>query len=509
MTNSIFNPQNYFFNLYALPHFLVGVLISMEGIFIFTQSRKSIVHTAYLITTVTAGMWLTGVGFICFSSNEVTAFIWSRYYTWFGIIFITPAVYLFSATWDDALLRKKAKIIYFNYFTASVFYVICISSTYLIQGVWHYPQGFFPKAGLLEGPFIIWFYTLMILSFRNFIRNYRKEKVPIKKKNTKLMIIAFAIAFFGSVEYLPNYGIHIFPFAPLPVFLFVSIMGYCVIRHHLFDLEAIAQAFQKEKLATIGLLASSINHEIRNPLYAARSLLSNYIEMTQEGVQLKDPLQVSEKALKQIDHALDVITKLNRFARPSEEGQETRTNIQEALQNVLDLVSYGFSLEKIKIYNQIPDHFPLIQADQRQLEEILFNLIVNACHAMEQGGELTITASCHSEQSKPLSSPNVLIGDQDSRLKRAGMTAPSGLRMTKTGSQTTDKVKIIITDTGTGIPQDQMKHIFEPFHTTKGDKGTGLGLYITKQLVERNGGKITVQSKERKGTAFLLEFKAV
>ena len=225
--------------MYALPHFLVGVLISIEGIFVFTQSKKSILHTAYLITTVTAGIWLTGVGLICFSANEQTAFVWSRYYSWFGIIFVTPAVYLFSATWDDPSLRKKTKIIYFSYFTALVFYMICISSTYLIQGVWHYPKGFFPKAGILEGPFIVWFYTLMALSFGNFVQSYRKEKILIRKKNTKLMIVAFAIAFFGSVEYLSNYGIHVFPVAPLPVFLFISIMGYCVIRYKLMDIETV------------------------------------------------------------------------------------------------------------------------------------------------------------------------------------------------------------------------------------------------------------------------------
>lgn len=71
MTNSIFDLQNYLFNGYAVPHFLVGVLISIEGVFIFTQSKKSIIHTAYLVTTLTAGIWLTGVGFVCSSSNEV------------------------------------------------------------------------------------------------------------------------------------------------------------------------------------------------------------------------------------------------------------------------------------------------------------------------------------------------------------------------------------------------------------------------------------------------------
>ena len=80
--------------------------------------------------------------------------------------------------------------------------------------------------------------------------------------------------------------------------------------------------------------------------------------------------------------------------------------------------------------------------------------------------------------------------------------------LTIRGLWSMDKVQIEIKDSGSGISPDHLKHLFEPFHTTKGDQGTGLGLYITKQLVERNGGRISVQSKEGEGTSFALEFKA-
>jgi len=171
MMNSIFDLQNYFLNLYALPHFLVGILIALEGIFVFAQSKKSVVHAAYLLVALTAGIWLTGVGFIYSSANEAVAFAWSRY-SWFGIVFVSAGIYHFSVAWNNPSLGKQSKIIYLSYFTAFVFFVICISSSYLIQGVWHYRVGFYPKAGPLEGVFIVWFYTFMILSFGNFIQCY-------------------------------------------------------------------------------------------------------------------------------------------------------------------------------------------------------------------------------------------------------------------------------------------------------------------------------------------------
>ncbi len=239
MTNSIFNLQNYFWNVYAMPHFIVGILIALEGIFVFSQGKKAVSHMAYTITTVTAGIWLTGVGIVCSMSHEALAVAVSRYYTWLGIIFITPAVYFFSTTWNADLLRKKRRWVYFNYFSAVGFYLLCVSSSYLVQGVYAYPTGFFPKAGFLEPVFILWFYTVLAFAFANFVRIYRQEKEAIARKNVKLVFAAFVISSLGSVEYLPNYGINIFPVAFLPLFIFTTLVGYCVIRYRLMDIETV------------------------------------------------------------------------------------------------------------------------------------------------------------------------------------------------------------------------------------------------------------------------------
>lgn len=239
MTNSIFDLQNYFWNVYAMPHFIVGVLISLEGIFVFFQGKKAITHLAYLITTVTAGIWLTGVGIACSMSNEVTSLAFYRNYSFFGIIFVTPAVYFFSTTWNADILKAKKNRIYFNYFTAAVFYLICVTTPWIVQGLYPYPTGYFPKAGFLETVFIIWFCTVMAFAFTNFIRAHQKAETPIIKKNIRLMFIAFMTAFIGSVEFLPNYGIHIFPVAFLPLFLFTTIVGYCVVRYKAMDIETV------------------------------------------------------------------------------------------------------------------------------------------------------------------------------------------------------------------------------------------------------------------------------
>ena len=249
----IFSPDNYFLNPYAIGYFLVGLIVAWEGFFVFFQDRKSLINLSYMLCDITAGIWLTGVGMIYISKTAGLSLFWARYYSFLGIIFVTPSVYFFSLWWRKVSglnhvlgenmhskgLSKEAKKVVFNFFCAGLLYLFCISSDSFIQGMWEYPWGFYPKAGSLYFIFVIWFYWIMAISIKNFFYVYRREKVPVKKKQTKLILLAFAIAFIGSVEFLPNYGFALYLFAFLPVLIFLSMIGYCVIRYKLMDIETV------------------------------------------------------------------------------------------------------------------------------------------------------------------------------------------------------------------------------------------------------------------------------
>ena len=359
--------------------------------------------------------------------------------------------------------KEPLKYFYSTNYAISALLLLLSPTPLFIKGV-HPIMGF--KYFTIAGPFYhiytMSFFTYVPYAFYYLMSAYRSSKGYIREQ-LKFFIIGTIIGFSsGGTAFFPVYHIPFiflgFSLMPLyPIF-----MGIALIRYGLFDVQQIADAFQREKLTTLGLLTASINHEIRNPLYAAQSVLQNF----KEGIK-KSPEEVTDKVLSQINRALDVINKLNRFAKPNQNTITSQASISEAIQSVLDLISYEFELGKIKINNQIQKGPPNIRADQRQLEEILFNLIVNACHAMPNGGELVIASEAKQSHT----------------------------------------FQITIQDTGTGISPEQAKHLFEPFYTTKGEKGTGLGLYVTKQLVERNGGKISVSSKPNQGTLFTLEFK--
>jgi len=237
MTNSIFDLNNYFFNAHSIPWFVSGVLIIAEAIFIFLQNRKSLLNIAFSICAFSAGIWLTGIGLVYCCLYEPIAFAWYHFYTLIGISFITPAVYMFSTIWEGRQLKKKVKFIYLNFGVAFIFSTLSIFSVHLIRGSWSYPWGFYPKAGVVEGPLIIWFYILAFLSFRNLIRSYKSEKMPIRKKQAKLIIIAFIFGFIGSVDFLPKYGVQFYAVGAIFVIMFSTLIAYAIVHYKLMEIE--------------------------------------------------------------------------------------------------------------------------------------------------------------------------------------------------------------------------------------------------------------------------------
>jgi len=244
MINLVLNINNYFFNLYSIPYMVVGILTFSEGIFIFIQNRKSLINFSYAVSCVAVMLWLIGLAAMYCSLNESVSLFWARYICHLGIIFITPTIYFFSVVWQKPLLssvdvKRKFLSVIFNFFFGFLLYLFCISSRLVIEGLWKYDWGFYPKAGMAHFLLIIWFLLLMALSIKNFSYVYRVEMIPIKKKQAKLIIIAFSIAFIGSLEFLPNYGIPLYLFAFIPVLTCITIVGYSIVRYKLMDIETV------------------------------------------------------------------------------------------------------------------------------------------------------------------------------------------------------------------------------------------------------------------------------
>jgi signal transduction histidine kinase len=240
--------------------------------------------------------------------------------------------------------------------------------------------------------------------------------------------------------------------------------------------EAQAQAAQREKMAVIGTLSAGINHEICNPLGIARGQCEMFLLNLKEGIYkdktpeelLEKARDIMEKVINETDRATVITRKLSSFAKPSSGIMSDDVNVEKELNEVISLVEHDLKLDNITVTKEISEGLPLIVADRKQLQEILFNIIRNAAQAIKDRGRILIRAT-----------------------------------------SSNDKVYIDIEDTGSGMSKSHLAQIFNPFFTTKEPgKGTGLGLFIVKQIVERNRGRIAVKSDPGKGTTFYLRFDA-
>ncbi len=238
------------------------------------------------------------------------------------------------------------------------------------------------------------------------------------------------------------------------------------------------EAAQREKMAVIGTLAAGINHEIGNPLNIINTKMQIYQMSLQRGLyKNKKPEDIIEESneimctcLKQTARISDITKKLSSFAKPSKEFKPEPTDVEEQVDEMLSIIGHELELERIAIKKDIQKPLPRILADKRQVQQVFFNIIRNAAQAIKEKGTIIIKAYSDSEKAGKI-------------------------------------VKIKISDTGHGIPEDKIDKIFDPFFTTKEpNQGTGLGLAIVRQLIWRNKGDIKVASKSGAGTTFTITF---
>jgi len=219
------------------------------------------------------------------------------------------------------------------------------------------------------------------------------------------------------------------------------------------------QLIQSEKLAALGQLSASLAHEINNPL----GVIKNYLLILSESVDENGPNWRNLKMIREeVDRIARIVKSLLDFSRP-EKNKMTLVNLSSTLKQTISLMDKEFLSKSIKIREELPENLSPVIGSEDQLKQVFLNLLVNSKHFMPQGGEIIISAR-NTEQS----------------------------------------VEIEFSDTGCGIPEENIPRIFEPFFTTKQEgKGTGLGLWICYGIMQRHGG--TIQAKRKKeGTTFLL-----
>ncbi len=220
------------------------------------------------------------------------------------------------------------------------------------------------------------------------------------------------------------------------------------------------------KLATIGRMAASVAHEINNPLAIINEdagLLKDMATFSEDFPHKEKTLNLVASIHNSVERCSNVTHRLLGFAKRMEVRKEPIA-LDKLLEEVVGFQRTEIVHRNINVQYHFPDTSPPIESDRGKLQQVFLNIISNALAALDDGGLIEI-------------------------------------RLTEVDP---DHLAVVITDNGCGIPEADLRHIFEPFYSTKGEFGTGLGLSITRDIVTKLGGTIDVQSKVGRGTSFIL-----
>ena len=223
--------------------------------------------------------------------------------------------------------------------------------------------------------------------------------------------------------------------------------------------------FQSAKMASLGVMAGGIAHEIRNPLgicSAAAQLLQEHPE------EIEFVREASAKIYTAVHRASAIIENLLKFARPAQDlmvqDRSVPLTINEIISDTLDLMANEVALRQIEIHQRLAKNLPPVYGNRNLLQQVFTNLVLNAINSMSAGGQLTVTTRTNSKQ-----------------------------------------MLIDFSDTGRGIEPQHLEHIFDPFFTTVPvgqGQGVGLGLSISYAIIKQHRGHITVNSQIGQGSTF-------
>lgn len=245
-----------------------------------------------------------------------------------------------------------------------------------------------------------------------------------------------------------------------------------------------AELVESAKLAAVGVLASGVAHEIRNPLAVILqgvNFLENRLKSCPQDIS--DILNMIKDNVKRSDHIIDGVFTFSRKTELSKQNE----SIESILESSLVLVGYKIKLGNVEIIKQFEGDLPKIFVDRQKIEQALVNILLNAIEAMPEGGKIFIRV-----YSKKLDEIKNGVGKRKDDMFVLGERA----------------LIVEIEDTGVGISKENTSKLFLPFFTTKGpNKGVGLGLSVTRNIMLMHKGIVEITSQEGKFTKVVLTFK--
>lgn len=243
-------------------------------------------------------------------------------------------------------------------------------------------------------------------------------------------------------------------------------VGVVGVLEDLSEIKAMeAERRRLDRLAALGEMSAVVAHEIRNPIAGIAAGIDYVTRHAPKDSPEYEGAAMMRGEIQRVNRILEDILFVARPTRLRLSSED----ISQILESVLKRCSAQVKESQVKVISHYGENLPHLRVDRQRLEQVFTNLIINATQAMPQGGELSLQTDLAPGQN----------------------------------GTAVEQVRVVIADTGPGIPVEAQQQIFEPFFTTK-TRGTGLGLTVARRIVEEHGGTIKVQSEAARGTCFVI-----
>ena len=254
-------------------------------------------------------------------------------------------------------------------------------------------------------------------------------------------------------------------------------LGAMVLIYNMTQLKRLESSVKRaDRLTSIGTMAAGMAHEIKNPLQSIKTFSQLLLDRFDDPDFRKTFAEIVPPEVQRID---TIVTRLLDFARPRP-VQFAPTDVRHIVSDIEALLRNQLRKHGITLDVEYPDYCPPITGDEQQLHQVFLNLFLNAIDALRERGERTLS---------------IRVVHERAHLRRKGQQSVLDVPC----------LKVSISDTGCGIPQQQIEQIFTPFFTTKAE-GSGLGLAVVHGIITEHGGEIDVTSAVNVGTTFSLTF---
>ncbi len=235
MGNGILHLSSYVLSLHALAPVAVGTLIAGMGVFVLIRERFSAVSMAFCGMAACGAVWLLSYGGIYCAVDPALSLTWARIEN-AAVVFIPSAVYLFSLAVTNRLHRSRGWVLA-SFGVSGLFCFAVLFTDSFVRGLWPHFWGPYPRYGPLSVPFLAFFFAMMVASlYLLYALGYRSAPSEIHRRRLRAFLLAFGIAYFASVDYLPAYGVALYPLGFLPVLAFLVIVARTIWRYQLVDI---------------------------------------------------------------------------------------------------------------------------------------------------------------------------------------------------------------------------------------------------------------------------------